>query len=372
MKIAILTLPLHVNYGGILQAFALQTVLEREGHSVQVVSKRRQQQISLRTVFLSYPKRLLKKLLGKPSVVFYEKKMNCEYSQMSVNVDSFIQTYLKLDRRPLCDIQKKDYDAFVVGSDQIWRPKYIRQAFGDCVENAFLGFAKKWNVKRMSYAASFGTDVWEYSNDETERISQLIKKFRALSVRERSAIALCKEHLDADVKVVLDPTLLLSKEDYLPLVRDIPACKGILFNYILDLTPEKDDLIERISKDRSIKPYRVGARIDDWDRPVEERVQPPVEKWLAAFRDAEFVVTDSFHACVFSIIFGKPFIAIGNAQRGLSRFESLLKTFNLEKNLICSPEEYDSEKDYSIPAMSFDILKKLQQESMDYLRGALT
>lgn len=372
MKICILTLPLHVNYGGIMQALALQTVLEREGHSVRVVSKKRHLRVSLKTVLLSFPKRFLKKLCGKKSVIFYEKKMNREFAQMSVNVDFFIESYLKLDDRYLKDIKKDDYEAFVVGSDQIWRPKYIRQTLMDSVYNTFLGFTNGWNVKRLSYAASFGTDEWEYSCKETECVSTLIRNFNALSVREESAVELCKSHLGVDVQVVLDPTLLLSKKDYEGFIKNSPVRRGLLFNYILDLTKEKELLIDKISKDKNLKPLRVGAKIDDWNAPVQERVQPPVEEWLSAFRDAEFVVTDSFHACVFSIIFGKSFLAIGNAQRGLSRFESLLKTFGVERNLLCNLDQYDPSENYTIPDTAYDKLESLRQASLDYLRKALS
>ena len=87
-------------------------------------------------------------------------------------------------------------------------------------------------------------------------------------------------------------------------------------------------------KSLSLTPFRVNSKANGLHASIRERIQPPVEAWLRGFYDAEFVVTDSFHACVFSIIFGKPFIVIGNKDRGMARFESLLKMFGLENRMI--------------------------------------
>ena len=94
------------------------------------------------------------------------------------------------------------------------------------------------------------------------------------------------------------------------------------------------------------------ARLKDICAPLAERIQPPVEQWLRGFMDAEFVVTDSFHACVFSILFGKPFIAIGNAGRGLSRFTSLLGMLGLESRLAAASPASTPTGDIDWPAVS--------------------
>ena len=104
----------------------------------------------------------------------------------------------------------------------------------------------------------------------------------------------------------------------------------------MDETPEKLALIEKIAKEKNLVSFRVNSKVESREIPLQERIQPPVEQWLRGFYDAEFVVTDSFHACVFSILFNKPFIAIGNVRRGMSRFKSLLSMFGLEKRLITS------------------------------------
>ena len=334
MRIGIITLPLHTNYGGILQAYALQTVLERMGHDVCLIEKKRKLlPFPLWKAPFVYGKRILKNLAGHPFPIFYEQKINRERPVVSQNTDKFIDRYIK--RRIVddySDIKETDFDAIVVGSDQIWRPKYFHE-----IEHAFLDFTEGWNIKRIAYAASFGTDEWEYTPQQTERCAKLVKLFDAVSVREASGVGLCRDRFGVAARHVLDPTMLLMQEDYTRLFEaaGTPESPGDLLCYILDETPEKTELINRIAREKRLTPFRANskAKVENPDAPFTERIQPPVERWLRGFRDAAFVVTDSFHACVFSILFGKPFLAIGNASRGMSRFKSLLTMFGLENML---------------------------------------
>ena len=335
MRIGILTLPLHTNYGGILQAYALQTVLERMGHEVHVIEKnRRPLSIPIQKMPFCYGKRIVKNIIGRKCPIFYEQKYNREQPIIRQNTDKFIKKYIHIaEYDDFSDIKESEYDAIVVGSDQVWRPKY----FGlNQIENAYLKFAEGWNIKRIAYAASFGTDEWEYTPKQTEECGRLLRMFDVVSVREDSAVNLCKKHFGVEAQHVLDPTMLLNREDYIKLFEavDTPKSKGNLLCYILDETEEKKALIKRIADEKGLIPFNVKSQSDDINSPLSERVQPPLEQWLRGFYDAEFVVTDSFHACVFSILFNKPFIVYGNVDRGLSRFKSLLTMFGLEDRII--------------------------------------
>ena len=341
MKIGILTLPLHTNYGGILQAYALQTVLERMGHEVHIIEKEKQP-LSLHKYKMpfTYGKRIVNNLIGEKVPIFYEQKYNREQPIIRQYTDLFIEKYVHLTKyKNFSDIKESEYDAIVVGSDQVWRPKY----FGiNQIEQAYLRFAENWNIKRMAYAASFGTDEWEYTTKQTLICGELLKKFDAVSVREDSGVQLCKEHFGVEAQHVLDPTMLLEKEDYIKLfeANNTPKSKGNLLCYFLDETDEKKELIKRVAEEKGLTPFNVKSKSDDIKSPISDRVQPPLEQWLHGFYDAEFVVTDSFHACVFSILFDKPFIVYGNKKRGLSRFESLLNVFGLKSSLITNISEY--------------------------------
>lgn len=344
MRIGILTLPLHTNYGGILQAYALQTALERMGHDVVVINKIPGYRLPLWKTPLVYTKRIIKNLVGESVPVFYERKMEKGMPIIRQHTDKFIKRYIHtLDVKDYSDLKENDFDAIIVGSDQVWRPRYFGR-----IEDAYLDFAKTWDIKRIVYAASFGTDEWEYSRRQTKNCSRLVKKFANVSVREKSGIGLCQEYLGVNANHVLDPTMLLTRDDYIKLFQNIQTLKssGTLFSYILDETPEKQLLINEVSQRKGLVPFRVKAKIWNRNVPIIECIQSPVEQWLRGFYDAEFVVTDSFHACVFSIIFNKPFLAIGNIDRGLSRFESLLSTFKIEDRLKTSPDhDFDRDKE---------------------------
>ena len=150
MKIGILTLPLHTNYGGILQAYALQTVLERMGHEVEIITfPRVQARLNTSNKLKVYINRFIKRfVLQKNIYVFQEKEINRKFPIVSKNTQAFIDKYIKVRKYSSpSDIQEKDFDSIVVGSDQIWRAIYLNKyAFG--IRNAYLDFAKKWNITR--------------------------------------------------------------------------------------------------------------------------------------------------------------------------------------------------------------------------------
>ena len=340
MKIGVLTLPLHNNFGGILQAYALLKTLNDLGHDAVLIDKSKY--VSLGPWYKKYSiylKRAVQKyLMQKDTIIRADVEQNRITKVISRNTDLFINRNIKrIFTRDFSNIAEKDFDAIIVGSDQIWRPQY----FFSKIENAYLEFAKDWDIKRIAYAASFGTGEWEYTKEQTANCATLLKKFNAVSVRESSAVKLCNEKFKVEALHVLDPTMLLEKDEYINLFKETETAKsdGNLFCYILDSGTEKDDIINTIATEKRVKPFYVNSKYEDLAAPLEERIQQPVEKWLRAFYDAEFVITDSFHACVFSIIFNKPFIVYGNRERGMARFESLLKIFGLKDRLVATKEE---------------------------------
>lgn len=340
MEIGVLTLPLHNNFGGILQAYALQRSLEKFGHSAILIDKSRY--VSLGPWYKKYPvyiKRGINRyILGKDIIVKADVEQNRVPKAIAKYTEPFIEKNIKrIYTKDFSNIKERYFDVLIVGSDQIWRPQY----FFTKIENAFLGFAKDWDVRRIAYAASFGTEEWEYTEEQTNNCAALLKKFNAVSVRESSAVRLCNDNFGVKAEHVLDPTMLLGKENYIKLFKDYNAAQsdGNLFCYILDEGEEKKNIIDYAEKEKGLKPFFVNSRYEDPNAPLEERIQQPVEKWLRAFYDAEFVITDSFHACVFSIIFNKPFIVYGNKDRGLARFNSLLSIFELEERIVSTKEE---------------------------------
>ena len=374
MKIGILTLRLHNNYGGILQAYALQKVLQQMGHDVTLIDKSRFIKLPFFKKYPSYFKRLIKNVLFHSNlVVRWDKKYNDDMNVISINTYPFLLKHIKRIEvnNDYSNIKQDDFDAFVVGSDQVWRPKYFGQAI---IPRAYLSFAKEWNVKRISYAASFGTEDWEYTEEQTTECKELIELFDAISVRESSAVELCEKHFDTSAMHVLDPTMLLDASDYIKLFEEAntPQSPGSLMCYILDENKEKQEVVSCIEQTLHLKSFSVNSKYEVADAPMEERIQPPVEAWLRGFNDAEFVITDSFHACVFSILFEKPFIVYGNKNRGMARFHSLLSIFGLENRLITNSEDALRVINEPINWEAVNVKKKeWQEKSYDFLKKNL-
>ena len=266
--------------------------------------------------------------------------------------------------------EKENFDAFVVGSDQVWRPCY-----NSSIERPFLAFAQGLPVKRISYASSFGVDFWEYTPQQTAVAVELIKGFDAVSVREESAVGLCKEYLQCDARLVLDPTMLLDKEKYEALViaEGEPRSAGSLFTYILDNNADKQRIIEEIAVERCLQPFAImPQRVDAQSiRNIDNCVYPTVTAWLRAFMDADFVVCDSFHGAVFSIIFNKPFIVLANSARGNARFASLLALFGLGERMTDS-SHYEEIIHKEIDWQAVNKRKEgLRAESLMFLQNCL-
>lgn len=333
MRIAILTLPFFTNYGGILQGYALQTILERIGCRTQHLQpsfpfRSRPPWWVMPAVFM---KRAFRKYVQKDGCLKVFEDPNKTISQ---HTRRFIREHLSIrymKPKDWKDTLVDEYDGFIVGSDQVWRPKYCGH-----VDRMFFGFIRGRLTKRIAYAASFGTDENEYSENEVELCRKLMTDFTEISVRELSGINLCMDVFGRKAKCVLDPTLLLTAEDYRRLVPEDYSSqnRGKIMTYVLDKSREIASFVRKYSTYRNITAFSVMGNVDDASRPISERIQPPIEKWLCGFMDAQFVITDSFHGCVFSIIFHRPFFCLGNLNRGQDRFKSLLSIFGLEDRMV--------------------------------------
>lgn len=376
MRIGILTLPLHTNYGGILQAYALQTVLERMGHEVVVFDTPNKAYLPpLWKLPLSMTKRVLLKGLGKVDRIFIEHHLNKTRPVIAQYIQPFIDNHIhRKVIRKFTELKSQDYDAIVVGSDQVWRAIYFPM-WGEKqdIQNAYLSFTEGWNIKRISYAASFGTDDWEYTDEQTLRCKALLHMFDAVSVRESNGVVLCKKYFDIDSAHVLDPTLLLNEFDYSIFFQkaNTPKSQGTLLNYILDETEKNKTIIIDVANQKGLRSFSVNNPYEnDESKPLSDRIKPSVETWLRGFSDAKFVMTDSFHACVFSILFKKQFAVIGNKVRGLSRIESLLECLGIEDRIV-----EDSNQVMQLPQINYDLvyvkLEQFRKKSWKFLNEAL-
>lgn len=372
MKIGLLTLPPTFNYGGILQAFALQQTLKNLGHETYLIDRR--ESAKPYSYFLELKiKNFIHNLLGnKRDWVFSDQEYKERQRLISKNTKQFINKYItprtvEFDKSEgFYNIEK--FDAYIVGSDQVWRPKYTSNIY-----DFFFDFLKDTQAKRISYAASFGTDKWEYNTKQTSKCKELIKKFNAVSVREDSGVNLCRKMFNTEAILVLDPTLLLTKQNYLDIIDFSKTMKhdGELMTYILDKGIDKRKIVDLFIERTNFKEFNLA--LSERDKNGHLQPAPPVESWLQGFNDAKFIITDSFHGTVFSILFNKPFVAIGNIDRGLSRFSSLLKLFNLENRLATSPETFEELFNTEINWVEVNhILNKKREYSLNFLKKTLS
>lgn len=376
MRIGILTLPLHTNYGGILQAYALQTVLERMGHEVVVFDcPLRKFELPIWKKPLCYSKRIIKRyILQDKATLINKEKIDFEKERyFRKNTQIFINAHIHRNAvRKLEDIKEDDIDAIVVGSDQIWRMLYFKSMwFTKRAANAFLAFTAGWNIKRIAYAASFGNNNPEIPEGEIEDCKQAISKFDAVSVREKNGVKICKDLFGIDAKWVLDPTMLLQLSDYIKLIgnKKDENSHGMLMSYVLDEYPEVAELRSKIAKEKNLK-VNISNVADNGSDKSGVLPQPPVEHWLQSFLDADYIINDSFHACVFSILFHKQFTVYGNKDRGMERFTSLLSMFGLEDRLVTNVNEYKPLPDIDYTKVD-KILNEKRKEAVVFLKNNL-
>lgn len=349
-KIGILTFqqPENKNFGAIIQAYAIVKLYEKLGLNAKLIN------------YINYNLNLKERIL-----YFLEGKGFKRYSEK----------FLKLSNILITDINEinKEFDIFSVGSDQVWRPRWLQER----IKPYFLNFVEK-DKKKIAYAASFGVDIWEGKEQLTEEIRPLIKRFNHISVREESGIDICKNTFGINnVVCVLDPTLMINREDYQPILDDWKDKSHLKGKYIAHMLLDDTEQLKNGSK--NIAKY-LGVKINyikgKWKKILWKNYfkYNEVSQWLTYLKDAELVVTDSFHCTVFSIIFHKKFVVVANPERGIARLETLLGKLGLEDRLFTNIDDVlksgilDKEIDYKEVDEKLEAHRKY---SMDFLKKAL-
>ena len=219
MKIGILTHPLYGNYGGMLQAYALVKILRDEGHDAYNLAFEPRSYRKVLHSPIRRAKERLRSFLLKHNLVFSDFKIpQILQIEMGQQFEKANVPKLFLGNTPAEQLKEYGVEAVVVGSDQVWRAAYARPM--KSFPYFFLDFApEEIRKSSISYAASFGTDTWEGSEEESKVCGQLLREFRAVSVRESSGIDICRDVFNVAAVRVADPTLLLRVEDYHHLIE---------------------------------------------------------------------------------------------------------------------------------------------------------
>lgn len=341
------------NYGSLMTNFALYKTLEDKGYNC---------------VFADIPDHLWPKSVNHRHPLFVTRRFAYKHFKLTAKYK---------DRTDLKKLNALS-DTFIVGSDQIWNYALCKTA--DTF--FFLDFIEGYK-KKIAYGTSFGHDSFRGTEENKKKAGFYLDRFDAISVRENYAVDLCKNEFGLEAREVLDPVFLCDKRHYekcieeSPLVKNPPSKKYVLA-YILDPNEEKQKAIEDVAKRLDADIVCIpNASVDktmreNWRLPIKEDID--MESWLYYFKNAEMVITDSFHGTCFSIIFERPFVAIGNKRRGLARFASLLDKFELGNRLVYSAEEIAKKEelfdavDYTKP---YEIIDTLRKESLEWLDNAL-
>ena len=259
------------------------------------------------------------------------------------------------------ELNEIDFDYLLVNSDQTWAYGLSKYYY----DIAFLRFAKNWTkVKKFVYGASIGSDRLDYRiRRDKETIKELTKNFTGISFREIVSIKLFEENLGIKGVFVLDPTLIIDKQYYLNEIKDykgnFTSNDKFMFLYQLDRNFVIKRFIEDLSKKLNYKVFQF-----QFNRPNF------IENFIFGISNSQWVITDSFHGTVFSIIFNKPFISFVNKGRGKGRFDSLKEVFKLYNRII--EPIYRTNIDINLlidePNVNQTLLNKLRTFSINYLK----
>lgn len=317
-----------LNYGAVLQAYALQKAIKKLGYNSEVLDYDSER---VKRVYITSLKQV-KTLKHFIKYVFFpydkERKRNI---QKFVD-DNIIVSKKRYKKEELID-SNKIYDLFITGSDQVWN---LRLHEGDT--SYMLDFVTDMN-KKGSYAASFGYN--EVPEEYKELTKKNISDFKYLNIREKQGIDIIKNLIHREGNVVLDPTFLLEKDDYKDIEIPIKESKPYVLLYNLTKSKTIIEFAQKLAKENQCKLIVINTELKRVYNGKNVRDASP-EKFISYIKNAKFVITSSFHGIAFSIIFNKPFYYELNRKKinNNSRLENISDIFGLESREISNVNDF--------------------------------
>ncbi|MEH2797600.1 polysaccharide pyruvyl transferase family protein [Segatella copri] len=369
-SIGIITIHKINNYGSVLQAYALQKVCEDLGYEVEIIDydfpNNFHQNNKYANVSDTQPNepKLIKALFAK-SLIKQHK-----------GISSFVKKYLNLSDKKYHQVEDftanpPSYDVYITGSDQLWSPRHCN---GD---PAFMLYFAPDNALKISYAASIGSNA--IPEELKKAYIELLSRYKHISVRENTGADVIRSLIGRDATVVLDPTLLLNKDEWNKIAtpKRLVRKKYILcyfLNYTFNAFPYVDELAKDIQKQTGYEIVRVA-------RPPHKlsvgnttyKIDASPEDFLALIRDAEIVLTTSFHGTAFAVNYAKPvFTVVQDRNASDSRQVSLMLNLGLDKQVLSVKDEYPtvSDANYNVEKEQA-VLNQLRLDSKLYLEKAL-
>lgn len=370
MKIGILTFHRAYNCGAALQAWALRTILERMGHEVEFpncnsvgLTKR------WRFSWKNWPKTIFKQIRSLGYRILNDLFSIPGEDLKRIRFKRFRKHYLPEHNITPHQFHER-YDTVIVGSDQVWSARH------SCEDAPlFLGESLPVRMPKITYAVSYGDKRLE--GEALNRILAATKNFSAISVREQLVKAQIEENLDKKVEIVLDPTLLLTKEDYLPLIQDFrPPKEPYLFMYTLSTSEFYIETAQKLAKVLGVK--AIIAPMYQYSRLFAPKgltygISP--ERMVGYIANAKYVLAASFHGKVFATIFGKTFLSLRDKEEdpnALSRPGMLLAlTGNLSRLVTPKMSIEEMVQRLQAPLIDNGELSRRRAESKAWLEQAL-
>lgn len=368
MKIGIATIVDYKNYGNRLQNYALQEALKTMEFDVETIVNHPYKPDENKSVIIRYMERMKElglkgnidrvseKVKGDPK----EKLLNEKKRKFKEFSTSYInETGFTVDPKNVPATLKNQFDFFVTGSDQVWNPTYRKGSSFD-----FLTFAP--SDKRVSYAPSFGVST--IPDNYKEEYKTWLSEFSSLSVREDAGAQLIDSLTGRKAPVLVDPTLLLTKEEWLKFAKPSeskPKKEYLLTYYLGKLSQDKQKLINEVAQENNLQIVNLA----DYNDPAFYTITP--DEFVDMINNATVFFTDSFHGAVFSILLEKPFVVFERESKVPSmnsRIDTLLTKFDLldrKFELINKDNLFDINYSHVPP-----ILKKERNKSLDYLTQA--
>lgn len=349
MKVAIVTLTHDANYGNILQNIALSKYLQKLGMETETIIN-----LDGSTLFRNHLtfKQAVKIIINKDNAKLAEKRrkkfLNC--CQQNINYSPYYFENGKIN-----DQITKEYDYFIVGSDQVWNPY-----FGFATDFEFLSFASP--EQRISYAASFGvSNIDDLNTVKKEKMAKYLSEFKNISVREEAGINIVKQLYNASCEVHVDPTMLIKSEEWREIYYkpnlNLPLRYVVV--YILgNISEEYKPIIKKIADLYSSEIVNLADK--------KYYVTDPLE-FIWIIDHAQFICTDSFHGTVFSVLFHRPFYVfdrIDSHKNQNSRFETILRMFGLTNRFYGTKDMLKLSVDYKNIEQ---VLKSERSRSEQYL-----
>ena len=352
-KIGILTFHRSFSYGAHLQAFAMQKLLTKLRYDAEFID-------------LKIPS------LYKPN--------NKKHSQdLYKKFQSFVSQNLKVtpidySKDNISDFYAVDYSAVIVGSDQVWNPEIVP----DYMDEFLLRFVPD-SVKKIAYAASFGLSNLSYSDTKKINFPSRINRFYAIGIREKSGQQICKKLLPGKETVhVLDPTLLIGKDEFKKIASTNYQSADSILTFFLEKSKMQTVLADEFKKVFGCDYKMIKNKVRMFDKKQNLILRPTINSWLAEFKNAKFILTDSYHGVLFSMIFKKQFaVTCFGKYNQFTRISDLLEMLNIKDRIINIQADLPSQVkriaenkiDYH---EVYPLITRFGKRSLDFLKQSLS